>query len=139
MREHLPNTVSLNWRSSRKEHENFLEWTHGPLYSDSCALCQQGIQLIMKAVAWLDGGVLVERRSIHNQDSRGISTEIYPGVYRTFDAACDKIIIVDFEPEPKEMLDWFVEKYQGQFQSAHVNTLYLTDQNDIVYSKLLDF
>jgi len=139
MRDHLPNTVPLKWKVAQGDHNNFIEWIHGPLYSDQCAVCQQGVQMIMQAIQWLDGGVLVERDTIQSQDSRGLVQEIYPGVTRTWDPNSEKVIIVDFEPTPESVLSWFIERFQHQFQMAHVNTVYLTDKDEIIFEKLLDF
>ena len=147
MRKHLPNTVPLTWQSIHGHYTHFLEWTHGPLYSDKCALCQQGVQLIMQAIQWLDGGTLVERALIWNQDGRGV-WQVHPKYLDRDEPNNDtvfwpsnetKIIIVDFDPTPENMVNWFVEKFQDQFQRAHVETLYLTENDRIIFEKRLDF
>lgn len=155
MREHLPNTVPLRWKTCNGEVKGFLEWTHGPRYNDQCAVCQQGVQLIMKAVAWLAGGALIERRQILEQDSNGILQRCknvfgpddpkpwFPvSAYRLYrwDANTEKIVIVDFDPTPVNILTWFLERFKYQFESAHVADLYLTDDRDVLASiEHLDF
>jgi len=138
---HLPNTIDLAWRTPWEEYYFFLEWNHGPLYSDQCAVCQQGVQLIMKAVAWMHEGLLIDRRSIVNQDSRGIVVEVRPEVYRTIPTDDQKIIVVDDldGDDIHAVVEWFIKKFEAQFQMAHVHTVFLTDDEEILFEKTLDF
>lgn len=129
------NSLISNKYFPNEDNRSFvMEITHGPAYRNDCASCQSGVRYVKQAFDYLNEAFVIFNRDISFRDNDRVAVCIPRGQLgnydREFDLHTTKVVVVDVEPEIKNLLPWFVRQFDGQLHMAHVNTLTLSSEKD---------